>query len=42
LKDEATQVAIIGLPNVRDDVSPLASGVIPAQAGNMTEVPKAW
>jgi len=31
--------------NVRDDGSPLASGVAPAreaEAGGMTEVPKAW
>jgi len=29
------------LPIVPDDLSLLASGVVPAQAGSMTEVPKA-
>jgi len=36
---------LICLPNVRDDGSPLASGVTPAreaEAGDMPEVPKAW
>jgi hypothetical protein len=33
---------ILSLPNVRDDVSPLAFGADPADAGSVTKVPKAW
>ena len=30
------------IPNVPDEVSPLASGAQPAQAGCVTKVPQAW
>jgi len=33
---------LISSPNVPDEESPLASGVAPASAGGMTEVPKGW
>ena len=38
---ECGTVAFI-FPNVCDDRSPLAFGVAPANAGDMTKVPKAW
>jgi len=41
-KENGVAHGIILLPNVRDDLPPLAIGIRACSAGEMPKVPKAW